>query len=1291
MNNRLYSIQEVADILGVSTKTLRRWDQRGLLVPVRTAGNQRRYTQNQIEDFRNGSSVRPSVQKASVQPASKNQAPKATGAKYSSVGVAESTPARQSLGEGGPFFKEEAKEEPRATHSLPTILSSLPSGSFLREHFLLMHKEAAESSKNDARLSPDVQVLASNVSSKVNLFRIGFVFVALTLIFSFAGSFLLTKYNFVAGLNEKKEQFAKFISNLPEISLSIKSKDLGFVPQEDNRFVLAAATGDSNLLLNVNVPAAFLDTVGIGTTAPDASAILDLTSEDKGFLAPRMTTGQRDAITTPAAGLFVYNTDTNHYNMYNGESWEGVGTVTAIGDVTTGGAFTQDGTEGNSLYFHGTGGGVGQLTGGAISGTQTYTFPNASGEISLLGQSISNAELANSKITISPGTNLTGGGEVALGSSVTLKLKDSVDLAGTLDVSGVTTLDSTLTVAGATTLTGATTVVGATLLNADVGLGDAITDAITFTGRVAQDSSLIPIGVTGTNDLGSLALPWDNLYVDNVFAPASGTQGYWQRDSSALSPTNITDDLLLGSTSTASAKFGFINVAEGDPTATIAGNLSVVVPTTNAPAAALNILNNGSLNIQRSAGGDDGLATSLFIQANGNVGIGTTTPSSLFSVGSTSQFQVNSSGAVTAVGIDSGTGLIQGTGGLTVTGTGNINATGTSATNIGNSTGALTLLSGGTSGWTNTSGDLTIQTASSGTLALTSAGALNLSAGSASTWTLPSSTTALNIGSGLLNFDTANTRIGIGTTTPGSLLSLANNGWLSGLSTSSGVVNMFKVNTQDQIQVGGSLSIDGSLVFPTDGGYVVAADLSLTSAQSSGTANGYTFSLGQKNILTIYGENNGSGVVKNTGVGIGTTAPIGFLNVSGQSVGKALVNLNYTGTGENIFTASASGTTKFVIAGNGNVGIGATPASFALEVAGDVGPSVGSTYDLGSSSRRWDNIYGVTANFTNISTSQATISGTTTQDFLINSDNPTNDTEDATLSFSRGTDNTNTQFKWNSTTKQLTTNSTSFAILPDSTIAYSGTSALMVNQVQSQDILTASASGITKFVINNAGNVGIGIPNPSSFALQVAGSIGPNADNQYDLGSSSLQWKNLYVNNIYSPSTGVSGYFQRNSQALSPTNITDDLLLGGIASSSALIKFSGTANNDSWINTGNVGIGNTSPLAALDITGSASLSADLSLRGTGTAHTFNILDGGSLNFTRSAGGSGASTALFIQANGNVGIGTTAPGSLLSLANNGWLSGLSTSSGVVNMFKVNTQDQIQVGGSLSIDGSLVFPT
>jgi hypothetical protein len=60
-------------------------------------------------------------------------------------------------------------------------------------------------------------------------------------------------------------------------------------------------------------------------TAANAKSVLDLVSTSKGFLPPRMTEAQRDAISTPPTGLLVYNTDDNKVNVYNGSGWAEVG------------------------------------------------------------------------------------------------------------------------------------------------------------------------------------------------------------------------------------------------------------------------------------------------------------------------------------------------------------------------------------------------------------------------------------------------------------------------------------------------------------------------------------------------------------------------------------------------------------------------------------------------------------------------------------------------------------------------------------------------------------------------------------------------------------------------------------------------------------------------------------------------------------------------------------------------------------------------------------------------------
>jgi hypothetical protein len=57
--------------------------------------------------------------------------------------------------------------------------------------------------------------------------------------------------------------------------------------------------------------------VGIGTTTPNASSILDLTSSTQGMLTPRMTTAQRIAIVSPADGLMVYDTDLKSFYHFS--------------------------------------------------------------------------------------------------------------------------------------------------------------------------------------------------------------------------------------------------------------------------------------------------------------------------------------------------------------------------------------------------------------------------------------------------------------------------------------------------------------------------------------------------------------------------------------------------------------------------------------------------------------------------------------------------------------------------------------------------------------------------------------------------------------------------------------------------------------------------------------------------------------------------------------------------------------------------------------------------------------
>jgi len=68
-----------------------------------------------------------------------------------------------------------------------------------------------------------------------------------------------------------------------------------------------------------------IDTTGAtclgAAAAAAASALLDIRSTTRGFLPPRMTTTQKNAIASPAAGLVVYDSTTNKLCCYNGSTW----------------------------------------------------------------------------------------------------------------------------------------------------------------------------------------------------------------------------------------------------------------------------------------------------------------------------------------------------------------------------------------------------------------------------------------------------------------------------------------------------------------------------------------------------------------------------------------------------------------------------------------------------------------------------------------------------------------------------------------------------------------------------------------------------------------------------------------------------------------------------------------------------------------------------------------------------------------------------------------------------------
>ena len=195
-----------------------------------------------------------------------------------------------------------------------------------------------------------------------------------------------TKLAAISGVNTGDQDLSGYVTT-STLNDAVTNK---FVDLTTNQTV----AGNKIFTDNLNIPSG---SVSVGTSVPKASAALDVTSTTKGFLPPRMTQVQRDAIANPANGLIIYCSDcavSGEPQFYNGNSWKKLDGTVATSQIP--------GTVEISSLFSTTNGTNGSQRGqsftiGTVGGFLNKLRTNAIGGVS--GQQLLNG-IANSSIKI---------------------------------------------------------------------------------------------------------------------------------------------------------------------------------------------------------------------------------------------------------------------------------------------------------------------------------------------------------------------------------------------------------------------------------------------------------------------------------------------------------------------------------------------------------------------------------------------------------------------------------------------------------------------------------------------------------------------------------------------------------------------------------------------------------------------------------------------------------------------------------------------------------------------------
>lgn len=868
--------------------------------------------------------------------------------------------------------------------------------------------------------------------------------------------------------------------------------------------------------------------------------------------------------------------------------------VDSSGNTTTGGTLTVNPSGTDSLVFspvaQGSAAYAGTITSEDLTAARTWTLPDSSGTFCLttgncngVGGNFGGTGTTNyiSKFTSASvvGDSLLydNGSAIAIGTTSpthTLHvvgnqfLSGNSVIGGSLDASGSAKLASTLQVTGAGSFLSTLNVTGATTLSSTLGVTGNTTlgGTLGVTGNATFDTDTLYVDATNNRVGVGTSSPTAGLHITTN----SGTALY---SSGASAHNAIMGKLSIGSTSPTMTRGADANL-------NVAGVIGMSGNNFYSTSTGLLIFSNyhnGALTSLQSAGINIGLSAN-----NGALGYGVieTSPTygMYFNVNASTKLRIDGAGRV-GVGTTIPTALLHVSGGASDNAAAIINQTlgGDIFAASSSGTTRMVLSNAGKIGLGTTNPTATLQFGVNTNGAVPTNTDIALLSGKTIRFLGTDGngdygsylSTAYSSGSIL----TLGTRHG-GTDTDGLSIKLGNVG--IGTTSPSGKFNVHASSGDTTALISGSSGSAQALYLNTSGtsgyGIVRPAGAATLQLQSAGR-----FTWVQNGTEFMRMESTGL-------LGLGTSSPAAPLHVSMGYGNNSAMILNQTMSGD-IFTASASGTTRMTLTNTGLLGVGTNaPTAYVHASNGSVNSELVSTSG---------GTYGLRTNGV-IGTSNGNIYGLNTP-----------------LVFSTGSPLT--ERLRIATTGYVGIGTAAPAASLHVSSSYGNNSAAIINQVNSGDIFTASASGTTRLTLTNAGNLALGSSAPTTgYKLDVQGSTRLAGSTVVQGGSGASY---LAVNH------GAEYRLQAQSSVFT-INLGDPSNPG--------FAWSGVS--------GNIGIGTATPLAAFHVAKGT---------GGGAAVIFDQTLSGDI-LTASASGT---TRMTLTNAGRLGIGTNAPAGVLHVNGN----------------------------------------